>query len=52
MITGELLSRAKGGDRAALGALMERYRPRLVRWASGRLPAYARSLLDTNDLVQ
>jgi len=52
MITGDLLSRAKGGDRAALGALMERYRPRLVRWASGRLPVYARSLLDTNDLVQ
>ncbi|HEX5032236.1 MAG TPA: sigma-70 family RNA polymerase sigma factor [Candidatus Eisenbacteria bacterium] len=52
MITGDLLSRAKGGDRAALGALMERYRPRLVRWASGRLPTYARSLLDTNDLVQ
>lgn len=52
MITGDLLSRAKGGDRSALGALMERYRPRLVRWASGRLPAYARSLLDTNDLVQ
>jgi RNA polymerase sigma-70 factor (ECF subfamily) len=52
MITGDLLSRAKAGDRAALDALMERYRPRLVRWASGRLPAYARSLLDTNDLVQ
>ena len=52
MSTGDLLSRAKGGDRAALGALMERYRPRLVRWASGRLPTYARSLLDTNDLVQ
>lgn len=31
---------------------MARYRPRLVRWASGRLPNYARSLLDTADLVQ
>src|SRR4029450_12368745 len=26
--------------------------PRLERWASGRLPTYARSLLDTVDLVQ
>ena len=31
---------------------MERYQPRLVRWATGRLPSYARSLLDTSDLVQ
>jgi RNA polymerase sigma factor (sigma-70 family) len=34
-----------------LDALIARYRPRLERWASGRLPMYARSLLDTNDLV-
>lgn len=52
LITGQLLQRAKAGDRAALEALMARYRPRLVRWASGRLPAYARSLMDTADLVQ
>lgn len=52
LITGELLQRAKNGDRAALDALMSRYRPRLERWASGRLPGYARSLLDTGDLVQ
>jgi RNA polymerase sigma-70 factor (ECF subfamily) len=31
---------------------MARYLPRLRRWASGRLPSYARSLLDTSDLVQ
>lgn len=31
---------------------MSRYRPRLERWASGRLPPYARSLFDTGDLVQ
>ena len=31
---------------------MARYHPRLVRWASGRLPPFARSLLDTSDLVQ
>lgn len=52
LITGELLQRAKNGDHNALDALMSRYRPRLERWASGRLPGYARSLLDTGDLVQ
>jgi RNA polymerase sigma factor (sigma-70 family) len=52
LITGELLRRSKAGDRAALEALMTRYRPRLERWASGRLPSYARSLFDTGDLVQ
>jgi RNA polymerase sigma factor (sigma-70 family) len=52
LITGELLQRAKKGDERALDALMGRYRPRLERWASGRLPGYARSLLDTSDLVQ
>jgi len=51
LITGQLLERAKTGDRTALETLMARYRPRLVRWASGRLPNYARSLLDTADLV-
>lgn len=48
----ELLDRAKRGDAAALTTLMARYLPRLQRWASGRLPSYARSLLDTTDLVQ
>lgn len=52
LITGELLHRAKQGDPSALDALMARYRPRLERWASGRLPRYARSLFDTGDLVQ
>jgi RNA polymerase sigma-70 factor, ECF subfamily len=52
LVTGELLQRAKLGDRDALNTLMDRYRPRLIRWASGRLPAYARSLVDTGDLVQ
>ena len=51
LITGQLLERAKAGDRTALETLMARYRPRLVRWASGRLPHYARSLFDTADLV-
>lgn len=52
LLTQDLLRRAKGGDSTALDALMARYLPRLLRWASGRLPSYARSLLDTTDLVQ
>lgn len=51
LITTELLGRAKAGDREALEALTARYLPRLARWASGRLPPYARSLFDTSDLV-
>jgi len=52
LLTTELLQRAKLGDAEALAALTARYLPRLQRWASGRLPLYARSLLDTADLVQ
>jgi RNA polymerase sigma-70 factor (ECF subfamily) len=52
LVTGALLKRAQEGDPRALEALMARYRPRLERWASGRLPHYARSLFDTADLVQ
>jgi RNA polymerase sigma-70 factor (ECF subfamily) len=52
VLTQELLRLAKSGDPQALEALMTRYRPRLERWASGRLPPYARSLFDTSDLVQ
>lgn len=52
LATRELLRRAKEGDRLALEQLMSRYLPRLRRWASGRLPMHARSLLDTADLVQ
>ena len=52
LVTHELLLRAREGDRGALDALMARYVPRLRRWASGRLPGFARSLLDTSDLVQ
>lgn len=48
----ELLQRAQRGDREAIDVLVERYRPRLVRWASGRLPAVARDLTETQDLVQ
>jgi len=47
-----LLSRAQRGDAVALEALMGRYLARLQRWASGRVPARARSLVDTDDVVQ
>lgn len=52
LATRELLLLAKQGDARALDRLMERYVPRLRRWASGRLPTRARSLFDTADLVQ
>ena len=47
-----LLERVRAGDAAALNRLMDRYLPRLSRWASGRLPRYARDLSDTDDLVE
>ncbi|HTL44748.1 MAG TPA: sigma-70 family RNA polymerase sigma factor [Vicinamibacterales bacterium] len=47
-----LLTRARDGDREALDALFARYLPALRRWASGRLPRWARDLADTTDLVQ
>jgi RNA polymerase sigma factor (sigma-70 family) len=48
----ELLVRAQSGDGEALNGLLARYLPRLRRWASGRLPAGMRTMLDTSDLVQ
>lgn len=50
--TFDLLARARAGDPAARNQLFERYRPRLAHWAHGRLPARARDLNDTDDLVQ
>jgi RNA polymerase sigma-70 factor (ECF subfamily) len=47
-----LLARARAGDVSALEALMARVRPRLRRWASGRLPRWARDVADTDDLLQ
>jgi RNA polymerase sigma-70 factor (ECF subfamily) len=47
-----LLERAQAGDRVALDLLIARYLPRLQRWASGRLPRWARDMADTQDLVQ
>ena len=47
-----LLARAQQGDAVAMEALMGRYLARLQRWAHGRLPSGARTLLDTDDIVQ
>lgn len=47
-----LVERACSGDERALDELCARYLPRLQRWAHGRLPAWARGALDTQDLVQ
>ena len=47
-----LLTRARAGDAEALNDLFARYLPMLRRWASGRLPRWARDLADTPDLVQ
>jgi RNA polymerase sigma factor (sigma-70 family) len=48
----ELIRKARDGDGEALERLLARYRPRLVKWASGRLPGYARDITDTEDIVQ
>jgi RNA polymerase sigma factor (sigma-70 family) len=50
--TADLLARAKAGDDDALNCLFERHIPVLKRWASGRLPRWARQVADTSDLVQ
>src|SRR2546425_12833946 len=47
-----LIARARGGDRSALGVLLDRHLRPLQRWARGRLPRWARNLADTADLVQ
>jgi len=50
--TFSLLERARAGDRAAIEQLVARHRGPLQRWASGRLPAWARGMVETQDLVQ
>jgi RNA polymerase sigma factor (sigma-70 family) len=50
--TVELLARARAGDPEALDEVFARAIPRLKRWASGRLPRWAREMIDTDDLVQ
>ena len=48
----DLVCRARDGDRQALDRLFERYLPLLRRWATGRLPRWARDLVDTDDMIQ
>jgi RNA polymerase sigma factor (sigma-70 family) len=50
--TFELISRARTGDQAAIERLFARHLKPLQRWASGRLPKWARDLAATDDLVQ
>jgi RNA polymerase sigma-70 factor (ECF subfamily) len=50
--TFSLIERARAGDSEALERLFARHRKPLQRWASGRLPKWARDISDTEDLVQ
>jgi RNA polymerase sigma-70 factor (ECF subfamily) len=50
--TFELIARARAGDQAAIDRLFQLHFQPLRRWASGRLPRWARDLADTDDLVQ
>lgn len=47
-----LARRARAGDRDATEALIRRIAPGLRRFARGMLPAHARGMVDTDDLVQ
>ena len=48
----QLLLRAKAGDEQALNLLYQRCLTPLRRWARGRLPRWARGVMETDDLVQ
>jgi RNA polymerase sigma-70 factor (ECF subfamily) len=50
--TASLITRVQAGDEQALERLMARHLPALRRWATGRVPRYARHLADTDDVVQ
>jgi RNA polymerase sigma-70 factor (ECF subfamily) len=50
--TQQLLESARSGDAGALDRLFARHLAPLRRWASGRLPRWARDVADTQDLVQ
>jgi RNA polymerase sigma factor (sigma-70 family) len=50
--TVRLIERVRSGDKDALERLLARHLVPLRRWASGRLPVWARDLADTDDLVQ
>lgn len=48
----QLLERVSSGSEEAKNELYARYRPRLLKWARGRVPQAARGLHETEDLVQ
>ena len=50
--TRTLILRVRNGDESARERLFARFLPGLRRWAHGRLPAKARGLVDTDDVVQ
>jgi RNA polymerase sigma factor (sigma-70 family) len=50
--TVHVLERAQRGDEWAAKVLIERALPPVRKWARGRLPQYARSSADTEDVVQ
>ena len=52
LATSRLLALASRGERAAVNALFTRYFPWLRSWSRRRLPRWARSVVDTSDLVQ
>lgn len=47
-----LLNGFKEGDATASNALLQVFRPLLLKWAHGRVPQKARDYLDTHDVVQ
>jgi len=47
-----LLAGARRGDPGAVAQLVSRYLPQLHRWAHGRLARWARTLVDTADVIQ
>lgn len=50
--TADLIERSRHGDGEAVEILFTRHIPVLRRWATGRLPKWARDISDTGDLVQ
>ncbi len=50
--TATLLFKIKSGDERAKERLFKTYLPIISQWAHGRLPAYARDLSETADMVQ
>ncbi len=50
--TADLFARVRAGEPGARDALFRRSYPALLRWATGRLPPWARGSVRTDDLVQ